>query len=499
MGKRIKKPRDESSEPETTGTHREVNEENKIWHYIRAIKTDFALQILVALVIIGFFLRFYHLGFNSLWLDEAFTYYSSNESILQIWETTKTGDFHPPLFHWIEHFMLYLGNNEFILRFIPAVVGTLTIPLFYIFGKEVMNKNVGVISAALLTFSPFHIYYSQEAYSYSLVVFVFSLILIFNMRAICDNKRKDWIIVGLLSAVGFWIHYYVAIPIAVLFLHAILTKIPEFQKDKRSWKNPLLSLILFLVCIAPLILVVIERYFTLTSKPPTYGVFGLALITETFIRFSALTPLVAVVFVLLFVIGLFSLYKIRKSYCLLFILLITIPLGLSVAISSIMTMNPRYLLYLLAIFYTGIASSYCMLPRFPLKKWVVLLIVIGIAAINAPILPGYYQTPIKDDWRSYSSIIAENTREGDFIILIPEYNKMPFGYYYDNVTDHTSVFGATTPDQIEQIVAQQGNNTIIYVLTNDITAANPEGDTVNWLNENTEVVGQYTNIYTFIS
>ena len=76
---------------------------------------------------------------------------------------------------------------------------------------------------------------------------------------------------------------------------------------------------------------------------------------------------------------------------------------------------------------------------------------------------------------------------------------MPFGYYYDNVTDHTSVFGATTPDQIEQIVAQQGNNTIIYVLTNDITAANPEGDTVNWLNENTEVVGQYTNIYTFIS
>ena len=32
------------------------------------------IQILISLTIVGGFLRFYNLGFNSLWLDEAATY-----------------------------------------------------------------------------------------------------------------------------------------------------------------------------------------------------------------------------------------------------------------------------------------------------------------------------------------------------------------------------------------------------------------------------------------
>jgi hypothetical protein len=69
--------------------------------------------------------------------------------------------------------MLSFGNNEFILRFIPAVLGSLSVPLAYFFGKEVRDAKTGVLSAALLAFSPFAIFYSQEAYSYSTVLFVF--------------------------------------------------------------------------------------------------------------------------------------------------------------------------------------------------------------------------------------------------------------------------------------------------------------------------------------
>lgn len=464
-----------------------------------SVRSDFYLQVLLVLTIIGIFLRFYNLGFNSLWLDEAFTYHASNGSIFEIWETTKTGDFHPPLFHWIEHFMLYFGNNEIILRFIPAVAGSLTIPLFFLFGKEVMNKQVGLISAALLTFSPFHLYYSQEAYSYSLVVFVFTLILIFYIRAIRDDKRKDWILVGLLSAFGFWVHYYIAIPVAVLFIHAVITKVSGFKIDFRTLKNPSLSVVLFLIFISPLIYIVVERYFTLTANPPTYGVFGIALITETFTRFSALNGLIAILFVSLFIIGLIPLYKKSKTYWSFFILLITLPLLFSVIISPRMTMNPRYLLYLMAIFYTGIACSCCMLPKLSSKKWGVILIIMGVIVLNISMILGYHQSVVKDDWRTYSNALAESTRDGDFIILIPGYNELPFNYYYKKATDRTEVFGAVTPQDIEGIISKRGNNSVYYVVTNDITAANPEGDTYNWLNKNAQYLGQYTNIYTFIS
>ena len=115
-------------------------------------------QILIFLTIIGFILRFYNLGFNSLWLDEATTFNWSKPGFFEIWEISRSADFHPPLFHWIEHVMLVFGQSEFVLRAAPALLGILTIPVFYLIGKEFHDKNVGIISAALLTFSYFGIF-----------------------------------------------------------------------------------------------------------------------------------------------------------------------------------------------------------------------------------------------------------------------------------------------------------------------------------------------------
>ena len=52
-----------------------------------------------------------------------------------------SGDFNPPLFYWIEHIMLMLGNNEVILRFIPALCGVLTIPVMYCVGKDPTGRR----------------------------------------------------------------------------------------------------------------------------------------------------------------------------------------------------------------------------------------------------------------------------------------------------------------------------------------------------------------------
>ncbi|HEX3002422.1 MAG TPA: glycosyltransferase family 39 protein, partial [Methanoregula sp.] len=117
-------------------------------------RSRYALALLV-LTIIGAVLRFFNLGFNSLWLDEASTYTFASMSIPGIWEATTGGEFNPPLFYWIEHLMLTFGNNEVILRFVPALLGILTIPLVYWAGKEFMDRNVGIIAAAACTFSPF--------------------------------------------------------------------------------------------------------------------------------------------------------------------------------------------------------------------------------------------------------------------------------------------------------------------------------------------------------
>ena len=101
-------------------------------------------QILLALTVIGFFLRFYHLDYNSLWLDEASTLTFAVKSIPEIWQATTAGEFNPPLFYWVEHVMLVFGNSEAVLRFIPALLGFPTIPLVYIVGREFVDRNVGI-------------------------------------------------------------------------------------------------------------------------------------------------------------------------------------------------------------------------------------------------------------------------------------------------------------------------------------------------------------------
>jgi uncharacterized membrane protein len=89
------------------------------------------------------------------------------------------------------------------LRIIPAILGILTIPLFYLVGKELLDRNVGILAAALLAFSSFHIYYSQEARAYSAMLFFVSLSILFFLNAIQKNDIKNWILFGLFSAIAF--------------------------------------------------------------------------------------------------------------------------------------------------------------------------------------------------------------------------------------------------------------------------------------------------------
>ena len=112
--------------------------------------------------------------------------------------------------------MLTLGNNEVVLRFVPALVGVLTIPLIYFAGKEFMDRNVGIIAAAAFALSPFLIFYSQEARAYSMMLFFVTFAMVFYFKALKTNDLKNWAMFGILSALAFWSHFYSFVIITAL-------------------------------------------------------------------------------------------------------------------------------------------------------------------------------------------------------------------------------------------------------------------------------------------
>ena len=80
---------------------------------------------------------------------------------------------HTPFYFYFLHFWLKIfGTNEIVTRLSSVIFGVATIPLTYIVGKKLYDRNVGLISALLVTVSPLMIYYSIEIRMYAAVTFL---------------------------------------------------------------------------------------------------------------------------------------------------------------------------------------------------------------------------------------------------------------------------------------------------------------------------------------
>lgn len=456
-------------------------------------------QLLLCLTFAGVLLRFFDLGFNSLWLDEATTYNIALGSFSGIWQTMASGDFNPPLFYWIEHIMLMLGNNEVILRFIPALCGVLTIPVMYCVGKEFLDRNVGIIAAAAAVFSPFLIYYSQEARAYSMALFFIAFAMVFYLRGLKDNSIKNWALFGILSAFAFWSHFYVFVLIAALVAYALALQAPEIRKNIRNIGTILLAVVLFSLASLPLIIVTIQLFFTRTAAAPTFGVQGFDIIYQILVQIGGESDILLVLFGALFIVGAIQAYLTDKKQGVLLVSVLLLTFIITYVLSYKMPMESRHLIFVLVPFYLGVASSYGMFYRFWNSRAVVYLLMALLIVVNLPMVAGYYSGYTKDDWRGFSGQISNLTQPGDRVVLLPGYISQPFNYYYSNATDRTFEFSAYTVQDLQTLSAQRGNSTMFYIVTNDIFAVDPKGDEVAWLQNQTKYAGSDGGIALFIS
>ena len=457
------------------------------------------VQILIFLICTGFFLRFYNLGFNSLWLDEAATVSFASNSFSGIWDATTAGEFNPPLFYWVEHVMLMIGNNEIILRFIPALLGVLTIPLVYIVGREFVDRNVGLIAAAAFAFSPFLVFYSQEARAYSMMLFFVTFGMVFYLKALRAGDYKDWILFGVFAALAFWSHFYALVIIGALFLYALAISVAKVRRDPGSFKSLVLALAVFTIICLPLILVTMQLFGRRTATAPTFGIQGLGIITETFRQISMFSEPVMYFLIILFIIGIIQLFLKDKNKAYFLCLLMILVFVISYFMSFLIPMLPRYLIFLTLIFFLGIAVSYKPLYALMNHPAVVYGLVLIMVILSVPALVNYYSGYSKEDWRGLSSQIQQITDPGDLVVVVPDYISQPLDYYYSNASDQTYEFGANTGNELNAITVRKGNATAYYIVTGDITAANPDGDAVIWLKDHAHSLGQYTGIYIFSS
>ena len=104
-----------------------------------------ARWVLLILLLVATALRFYHLGWESFWYDEVWTGEWGRQPLGAVWQIVN------PLPYAIAHLLLRIGDSEFVLRSVSALVGILTVPVVYILGQTLYGRREGLIAA---TYTP---------------------------------------------------------------------------------------------------------------------------------------------------------------------------------------------------------------------------------------------------------------------------------------------------------------------------------------------------------
>src|SRR6185436_9474480 len=117
------------------------------------------------MIALGLLLRLWHLGTQSLSMDEVTDSGIAAQSIRSV---VSTRDGFPPLYSLLAHTWLGFFGDPASLRILSVIFGTISIFVVWHLGRLAGGEVVSVPAALLLAVSPLHISFSQEARVYSL-------------------------------------------------------------------------------------------------------------------------------------------------------------------------------------------------------------------------------------------------------------------------------------------------------------------------------------------
>ena len=172
------------------------------------VRTKAGAAVLV-LTGIGAALRFATIDQQSYWYDEAITASMLDGSLIDVFRGIVDTESTPPLYYmtgWV--WAQLVGSDEWQLRSLSALVGTLVVPVAFAAGRVVATVRVGLAAAALAAVSPMLVWYAQEARAYALLTLLggLSFVLFALARAQPTDRRLVWW--AIVSALAIATHYF---------------------------------------------------------------------------------------------------------------------------------------------------------------------------------------------------------------------------------------------------------------------------------------------------
>jgi predicted membrane-bound mannosyltransferase len=206
----------------------QIKERNKI----NLIKKHW---LIILITLIGGLYRFYYLGYNPLWIDEALFYYYIKNGANQEFLTVFIN--------------MFLPTSEFWLRFPSAFFGTLSIPAIYF---VIEDKKAALFAASFIAFCPLMVFWSRMARPYSVAAFFVILGWKYRYFYIASVLTTPYALLGLnLTKVKDYKFYIIIVALAALSFmirpdsNRSFFNLEFILNAKRLWVIPFVSCCLY--------------------------------------------------------------------------------------------------------------------------------------------------------------------------------------------------------------------------------------------------------------
>jgi len=375
-------------------------------------------------------IRLYHLGSQSLWIDEGF-------SLRDIHGLDLLSETRPMYFLLMRGWMaLGVPHTEFFMRLPAAILGASSVWILFILGRKLIGDRPAVLASLFLAVSVLQVNHSREIRMYTLVVFTVLLSTYFLMLAL--ERRKIGYAIGYTASMLAGL-LTSALVVLIMLAHGIFLLL--YFKSRRPMSTLLIGVqLLIFGAWFPWLRNNMQAsqgyadgYTSIIERPTLRG------LIEFFGKFfiwkwsypGKLLVIASILFsVAILVLAIKSLKNYRKGDAGLTLTWLWLVVPLAGMIAASYTIANMWMIHYLidvspAVFLLVSKGIFSLNKRFAIfaAASFVLFVTLGRLAI-------YMKTPTHPQWRSAVSYVESHEHPGDVTGIYYGGNEYVFRYYY---------------------------------------------------------------------
>ena len=376
---------------------------------------------LILLSLAAALLRLLDIGRRSFWADEAFSITLAQLPWAQFRQIVLHNEANMALYYLLLRVWTQISDAPGYVRGLSLLAAVATVPVIYFAGRTLFSRRAGLIAAVLLTVNVFHIRYSREARSYSLVVLLVTCSCLLFVRNLESQGRTGGAGYVLASAAALYAHFFAALVVVAQLVSWTLLPTPF-----RRWAQ-LRNLLIVALLGSPLMLLIAghspPEWITHPSVKDAYRIF-------TSFTGSGLN----------FILFLLALALSARQWWLdrgrdqsrlegwSFVFVITwllLPVVVTLLVSHWKPIfSPRFLIICLPAAVLLFAQGLALVR----PSWLSCAAVAMVLVASLIALGKYDRQPDPENWRGAISYLARNAASGDALVFAGGYCRFPFDY-----------------------------------------------------------------------